>query len=113
MENLSNKKYKIITYGCQMNLHESEKLAGILTELGYTETKEDKNADIIVFNTCCIRENAENHAEGNIGALKPLKKKNKNSLVGNLKDGSLRCYFGMYVDRITETLWSILENVWS
>ena len=81
MENLSNKKYKIITYGCQMNLHESEKLAGILTELGYTETKEDKNADIIVFNTCCIRENAENHAEGNIGALKPLKKKNKNLII--------------------------------
>lgn len=42
-----------------------------------------------------------------------LKKKNKNSLVGNLEDGSLRCYFRIYVDRITKTRWKILENVWS
>ena len=73
MENYQ-KKYCIITYGCQMNIHESEKLAGILTYLDYTETKNEKDADIIVFNTCCIRDNAENHAEGNIGALKKLKK---------------------------------------
>lgn len=67
------KKYHIVTYGCQMNVHESEKIAGILAKLGYRETKETEEADIIVFNTCCIRENAENHAFGNIGALKKLK----------------------------------------
>jgi len=67
-------KYRIVTYGCQMNVHESEKIAGILTGMGYTETSTNEDADIIVFNTCCIRENAENHAFGNIGALKKLKK---------------------------------------
>lgn len=75
-----SKKYKIITYGCQMNVHESEKMAGVLRRLGYEETKEEEQADIILFNTCCIRENAENHAFGNIGALKKLKKK-KPSLI--------------------------------
>ena len=69
-----SKHYHIVTYGCQMNVHESEKIAGILHGMGYEETTEKENADIIVFNTCCIRENAENHAFGNIGALKKLKK---------------------------------------
>ncbi|MBQ9729326.1 MAG: tRNA (N6-isopentenyl adenosine(37)-C2)-methylthiotransferase MiaB, partial [Clostridia bacterium] len=67
-------------YGCQMNLHESEKMAGILQRMGYRETLETEKADVIVFNTCCIRENAENHAFGNIGALKRLKKE-KPSLI--------------------------------
>ena len=74
------KRYKIVTYGCQMNLHESEKIAGVLRRMGYVETDVDELADIIVFNTCCIRENAENHAFGNIGALKKLKKQ-KPSLI--------------------------------
>ncbi|MBE5752356.1 MAG: tRNA (N6-isopentenyl adenosine(37)-C2)-methylthiotransferase MiaB [Clostridiales bacterium] len=69
-----SQKYHIVTYGCQMNVHESEKIAGILQRMGYTETAQNDDADIIVFNTCCIRENAENHAFGNIGALKKLKK---------------------------------------
>ena len=74
-------KYHIITYGCQMNVHESEKIAGILRGLGYEETAVKEDADIIVFNTCCIRENAENHAFGNIGALKKLKKEKPNLLI--------------------------------
>ncbi|MBQ7948183.1 MAG: tRNA (N6-isopentenyl adenosine(37)-C2)-methylthiotransferase MiaB [Clostridia bacterium] len=74
-------KYHIVTYGCQMNVHESEKIAGILRSLGYEETSEKEQADIIVFNTCCIRENAENHAFGNIGALKKLKKEKPNLLI--------------------------------
>ena len=77
----NNKKYLITTYGCQMNLHESEKIAGILTEKGYLPTTSEEDADIIVFNTCCIRENAEARAEGNIGALKQLKRKNKNLII--------------------------------
>lgn len=80
MEN-STLKYHIITYGCQMNLHESEKIAGILTAKGYSEEGNAENADIIVFNTCCIRENAEKKAEGNIGALKSRKKTNKNLII--------------------------------
>ena len=75
------KYYKIYTYGCQMNVHESEKLAGMLKELNLQETTDDTMADVIVFNTCCIRENAEQHAVGNIGALKPLKKRKKDLIV--------------------------------
>lgn len=74
-------KYFIITYGCQMNLHESEKIAGILSSIGYEPADSEQNANIIVFNTCCIRENAEDRAEGNIGALKKLKKQNKNLII--------------------------------
>jgi len=76
-----SKKYHIVTYGCQMNVHESEKIAGILRRMGYEETKEKEDSDIIVFNTCCIRENAENHAFGNIGALKKLKKQKPDLLI--------------------------------
>ena len=76
-----SKKYHIVTYGCQMNVHESEKIAGILHGMGYVETLVKEDADIIVFNTCCIRENAENHAFGNIGALKKLKKNNPSLLI--------------------------------
>ena len=76
-----SQKYHIVTYGCQMNVHESEKIAGILRQLNYEETGELKDADIIVFNTCCIRENAENHAFGNIGALKKLKKQKPELLI--------------------------------
>lgn len=66
--------YKIFTYGCQMNVHESEKIAGQLNALGYAETENAENADVIAFNTCCVRENAEQHAYGNIGMFKKLKK---------------------------------------
>lgn len=75
------KKYFIVTYGCQMNVHESEKLAGILQKRGYVEAANEEEADIIVFNTCCIRENAENHAYGNIGALKKRKKMRPDLLI--------------------------------
>ena len=74
-------KYHIVTYGCQMNLHESEKIAGILREKGYEEESPMEEADIIVFNTCCIRENAENHAFGNIGSLKKLKRAKKSLMI--------------------------------
>ena len=64
-----------------MNVHESEKIAGILREKGYETESSIEEADIIVFNTCCIRENAENHAFGNIGALKKLKREKKNLII--------------------------------
>lgn len=64
-----------------MNLHESEKIAGILSSMGFEKSDDEQSADVIVFNTCCIRENAEERAEGNIGALKSLKKKNKNLVI--------------------------------
>lgn len=78
---MNEKHYHIITYGCQMNVHESEKIAGVLKKMGYEPAADGKDADIVVFNTCCIRENAENHAYGNIGALKKLKKSKKDLLI--------------------------------
>ena len=64
-----------------MNVHESEKIAGILRGMGYEETQTKEDASVIVFNTCCIRENAENHAFGNIGALKKMKKNNPDLII--------------------------------
>lgn len=76
-----NKKYCVVTYGCQMNLHESEKISGILSGMGMSVVNEPENADVVVFNTCCIRDTAERRALGNIGKMKELKKKNKNLLI--------------------------------
>lgn len=76
-----DKFYHIVTYGCQMNVHESEKIAGILSELGYKSCGCMEDADIVVFNTCCIRENAENHAYGNIGMLKKLKANKRDMII--------------------------------
>ena len=74
-------KYMIKTYGCQMNIHESEKIAGILKKYGFEETDNIDEANAIVFNTCCIREGAETKIFSNIGAVKPIKKKKKNLIV--------------------------------
>ena len=71
------KKYFITTYGCQLNVHESEKLAGILRSNGYTESGCLEEADVVIFNTCAIRGNAENRALGNIGALKKWKRSSR------------------------------------
>ncbi|MCD7777546.1 MAG: tRNA (N6-isopentenyl adenosine(37)-C2)-methylthiotransferase MiaB [Clostridiales bacterium] len=64
------------TFGCQMNAHDSEKLKGMLLEMGYGEAKSEEEADFIIYNTCCVRENAENKVYGNLGQLKHLKKEN-------------------------------------
>lgn len=73
--------YKINTYGCQMNVHESEKIAGILEDMGYSDCPEEGNPDVIVFNTCCIRDTAERRALGNIGVTKAEKKRNPNLIL--------------------------------
>lgn len=75
------KKYLIETYGCQMNEHDSEKLEGFLTQMGYGKTADRKNADLIIFNTCCVRENAELKVYGKLGALKHLKRKNEDLII--------------------------------
>lgn len=64
-----------------MNVHESEKIAGQLLDLGYEETQIAEDADVIVFNTCCVRENAEQHAFGNIGMYKKLKKEKRDLII--------------------------------
>ncbi|KHE67439.1 MiaB/RimO family radical SAM methylthiotransferase, partial [Halobacillus sp. BBL2006] len=76
------KKYMIRTYGCQMNEHDTEVMAGIFEEMGYESTSNTKEADIILLNTCAIRENAENKVFGEIGHLKPLKMENPNLIIG-------------------------------
>ncbi len=75
------KTYFIYTYGCQMNVHESEKLAGILEDRGYTHAEQVETASVVIFNTCCIRESAEQKIMGNIGAIKPIKKQNRDMIV--------------------------------
>lgn len=74
-------KYFITTYGCQMNVHESEKIAGMLVDIGYESASSVEDADVIVFNTCCIRDTAEKRAYGNIGALKSLKRANPDKII--------------------------------
>ena len=68
-------KYCIQTYGCQMNVHESEKIAGVLQSRGMTECDDVARADIIVLNTCCVRETAETKVYGHLGRIKSLKKR--------------------------------------
>jgi len=76
-----SKKYFINTYGCQMNVHESEKIAGILKKCGYDSAEKIEDADFIMLNTCAIRETAENRVVGNLGIIKKLKEKNRNLIV--------------------------------
>jgi tRNA-2-methylthio-N6-dimethylallyladenosine synthase len=68
--------YLVETYGCQMNVHDSERIAGLLDEAGYIPVIEGNQADIVVFNTCAVRENADNKLYGNLSFLAPIKKKN-------------------------------------
>ncbi|MEG0306582.1 MAG: tRNA (N6-isopentenyl adenosine(37)-C2)-methylthiotransferase MiaB [Clostridium sp.] len=76
-----NLKYYIETWGCQMNEEDSEKLSGGLKPLGHTRTTSKEEADIIIFNTCCVRENAEQKVDGNLGALKKMKKDNPKKVI--------------------------------
>ncbi len=68
------KSFAVLTFGCQMNAHDSEKLEGMLVEMGYDKASSEKEADFVIHNTCCVRENAENKVYGNLGILKNLKK---------------------------------------
>ena len=75
------KFYHIKTYGCQGNLSDSEKIRGLLNAMGYKETDNDEASDVIIFNTCAIRENAENRVFGELGRIKSLKKQNPNLIM--------------------------------
>jgi tRNA-2-methylthio-N6-dimethylallyladenosine synthase len=76
------RKFFIRTYGCQMNEHDTEVMAGIFMALGYEPTESTDDADVILLNTCAIRENAENKVFGEIGHLKPLKQEKPDLLIG-------------------------------
>ena len=74
--------YQIRTYGCQMNAHDSERLAGLLDEAGYRPVAEDQTPDLVVFNTCAVRENAADRLYGNLGHLLPAKRNGMQIAVG-------------------------------
>ncbi len=82
MDQQGNKKYFTITYGCQMNESDSEKINGQLEELGYLPAEQMEEADIVILNTCSIRQNAEEKVYGKIGEVKQLKDKNPHVLLG-------------------------------
>lgn len=77
-----NKNYYVRTYGCQMNEHDGERIKGMLESAGYSETEDINKADIVILNTCAIRENAHDKVFGFLGIVNNLKKKNKNLVVG-------------------------------
>ena len=81
-EVFKGKKYSIKTYGCQMNVHDSEEIKKILENLGYTEIEDYEQADLIILNTCAIRENAHDKVFGFLGRCKHLKKTNKDLILG-------------------------------
>ena len=68
--------YEVRTYGCQMNVHDSERLTGLLEDAGYAAAPSGEQADVVVFNTCAVRENADNKLYGNLGHLAPIKAAN-------------------------------------
>ncbi|HZQ30351.1 MAG TPA: tRNA (N6-isopentenyl adenosine(37)-C2)-methylthiotransferase MiaB [Mycobacterium sp.] len=74
----SARTYQVRTYGCQMNLHDSERLAGLLEAAGYTKVPDGADADVVVFNTCAVRENADNKLYGNLSHLAPRKHRDPN-----------------------------------
>ncbi|MFJ6098816.1 tRNA (N6-isopentenyl adenosine(37)-C2)-methylthiotransferase MiaB [Williamsia muralis] len=67
------RSYQVRTYGCQMNVHDSERISGLLEEAGYVRASDDGDADLVVFNTCAVRENADNKLYGNLSHLAPVK----------------------------------------
>jgi len=73
---MTERTYLLRTFGCQMNEHDSERIAGLLTADGYVPTQDAADAEVVVFNTCAIRENADNRLYGNLGHLRPLKERN-------------------------------------
>ncbi len=70
---MSARSYEVRTYGCQMNVHDSERLSGLLEAAGYSRVAAGEDADVVVFNTCAVRENADNRLYGNLGHLAPVK----------------------------------------
>jgi tRNA-2-methylthio-N6-dimethylallyladenosine synthase len=71
---MTARTYEVRTYGCQMNVHDSERLSGLLENAGYVRAPDAELADVVVFNTCAVRENADNRLYGNLGHLAPVKK---------------------------------------
>jgi tRNA-2-methylthio-N6-dimethylallyladenosine synthase len=71
----AGRTYEVRTYGCQMNVHDSERISGLLDAAGYVPAQSGRAPDVVVFNTCAVRENADNRLYGNLGHLKPVKER--------------------------------------
>ncbi len=115
-----NLKYSILTMGCQLNENDSEKMAGMLEKMGYSHIEDYKLADLVIFNTCCVRENAEERLFGKIGEIKNLKQ-NRNVIlaIGGCmmqEEGMLKKIKKSYpfVDVIfgTHTMQNLPENIY-
>ena len=114
------KNLKILTYGCQMNVAESERMAGQLAKIGYTLTDDIDAADLILFNTCCVRATAEDKIYGKIGEIKKYKRQNPALIVGVVgclaqKDGENLIKRSPHVDFVLGTgqrgeLVRVVEN---
>ncbi len=79
---MKNKYLYIETFGCQMNVHDSEQMAVLLADIGYKLTEDSQKADLILINTCSIREKAEQKAFSELGRLMKLKEENPNLIIG-------------------------------
>ena len=73
-------KYIILTFGCQLNENDSEKISGMVEEMGYSKVENFEDADLVIFNTCCVRENAEERLFGKLGEIKKMKE-TKNTII--------------------------------
>ena len=85
------KKYHIITYGCQMNVHDSENISAIMEDMSFTRVEDIDKADVIILNTCAIRENAHNKVTGMLGRIKHLKE-TRNDIIINGNDDNRSLY---------------------
>ena len=115
-----NLKYSIITMGCQLNENDSEKIAGMLENMGYLKIDNYKEADLVIFNTCCVRENAEERLFGKIGEIKKIKEyKNVILAIGgcmmqekNMLEKIKRSYPFVNVVFGTHTMQNLPENIY-
>ena len=82
MSDIKKKRVKMLTYGCQMNFSDAERMTGELARIGYEETEDINEADLIMINTCAVRETAEDKVYGKIGEIKGLKRQNPNLILG-------------------------------
>ena len=115
-----NLKYSILTMGCQLNENDSEKIAGMLEEMGYSQIDDYKLADLVVFNTCCVRENAEERLFGKIGEIKKIKE-NRDVILAiggcmmqekNMLDKIKKSYPFVNVVFGTHTLQNLSEDIY-
>ena len=99
-------RFHIHTYGCQMNAHDSEKIAGMLEEMGMAPSEKREDADFVIFNTCCVRENAERRALGNVTWLREVRKQKPDMVIAV-------CGCMIQEPGMAETILRIENSMWA